>query len=423
LSALTRTSLALTALLGIATVGAADDWLGFRGTKGDSYSPDKNTPVKWTGTDNIAWKYQLPGPGSSSPIIVGDKVFVTCYTGMPDEKNLMLHVICLDRAKGTRLWQKDLPAKLPEVPYLPAVPSNFIREHGYASSSPVSDGTNVYVFFGKSGVHAFDLKGNALWSKSVGDKLDKMKWGTAASPILYKDLLIINANIESGDLVALNKLSGSEVWRKPVGDNSWTTPALVDAPGGKKEVVLSMPGVVKGFDPDSGAELWQCKGIPKFTTSSPEAGDGVVYVTGGGGPFRGIGFAVKTGGKGDVSKNLLWEKGIGSGITSSVLAGKYLFAIDRGKLGCFNAATGEPIISRPVGYNGNQYSSPTVAEGKIYWVNRVGTTYVYSADEKMTPLGENRIEEEEPRFDGTPAVSDGQVFLRSTHYLYCIGKK
>jgi outer membrane protein assembly factor BamB len=417
LNAPTRTLLALTALLGIATVGTADDWLGFRGTNGDGYSPDKNTPVKWSGTDNLAWKYKLPGPGSSSPIIVRDKVFVTCYTGLPDDK-LTLHVLCLDRAKGTRLWQKDLPAKLPESPY-----KMFVNEHGYSSSTPVSDGTNVYVFFGKSGVHAFDLKGNQLWSKEVGDKLHKLNWGTATSPILYKDLLIVNANIESGDLVALHKQSGSVVWKKPVGDNSWTTPALVDAPGGKKELVLSMPGVVKGYDPASGDELWQCKGIPKFATSSPETRDGIIYVTGGGGPYPGVALAVKAGGKGDVSKNLLWEKSIGSGITSSVVAGKYLFAIDRGKLGCFNAATGEPIISRPVGYNGNQYSSPTVADGKIYWVNREGTTYVYSADEKMVPLGENRIEEEEPRFDGTPAVSDGQLFLRSTHYLYCIGKK
>jgi outer membrane protein assembly factor BamB len=413
--ALIRTSVALA--LGIATAGmvVADDWLGFRGTRGDAVSPDPNTPVKWTGTDNVAWKFKLPGPGSSSPIIVGDKVFVTCYTGLPEDK-LTHHVFCLDRAKGTIVWQKDLPAKLPEIPY-----TGFIKEHGYSSSTPVSDGTKVFVFFGKSGVYAYDLKGNQLWHKYVGDQVHK--WGMAASPVLYKDLLIINANIESGALVALNKNSGSEVWRKPVGDNSWTTPALVDAPGGKKELVLSMPSVVKGFDPDGGDELWQCKGIPQFTTSSPEAQGGVVYMTGGGGPFPGIGFAVKAGGKGEVSKNFLWQQPVGSGITSPVVVGKYLFAIDRGKLGCFNLADGKPIISRPVGYKGNQYTSPVVAGGKVYWVNRDGTTYVFSADEKMTPLGENRIDEKEPRFDGTPVVSDGQLFLRSTHYLYCIGKK
>jgi outer membrane protein assembly factor BamB len=421
LNALTRSALTLSALLGTAAVVTANDWLGFRGTKGDGYSPDKNTPIKWTGTDNVAWRYKLPGPGSSSPIVVGDKVLVACYSGLPDAK-LMLHLLCLDRAKGAPLWQKDLPAKLPELPYTDK-DNSFIMEHGYASSTPVSDGTKVYVFFGKTGVFAFDLKGNPLWHKSVGDKLDKMKWGTAASPVLYGDLLILNANIESGDLVALNKLSGSVVWRKPVGDNSWTTPALVDAPGGKKELVLSMPAVVKGFDPQTGDELWQCKGIPKFTTSSPEARDGIVYVTGGGGPFPGVGYALKSGGKGDVSKKFLWEKGIGSGITSSVVAGKYLFAIDRQKLGCFNAATGQPITSRPVGYKGYEYSSPVVAGGKVYWVNRGGTAYVFSADDKMTPLGENRMEEDDPRFDGTPAVSDGQLFVRSTHYLYCVGKK
>jgi outer membrane protein assembly factor BamB len=420
LNALTRSALSLFALLGVAALGTADDWRGFRGTQGDAYSPDKNTPVKWSSTDNIAWKHKLPGPGSSSAIVVGDKVLVASYSGLPDAK-LMLHLTCLDRAKGTPLWQKDIPAKLPELPYTDQ--GSFITEHGYASSTPVSDGTNVYAFFGKTGVFAFDLKGNQLWHKSVGDKLDKMKWGTAASPVLVGDLVIVNANIESGDLVALNKLSGSEVWRKPVGDNSWTTPALVEAPGGKKELVLSMPGVVKGYDPQTGDELWRCKGIPKFTTSSPETRGDIAYVSGGGAPFQAVGFAVKSGGKGDVSKNFLWEQGIGSGITSPVVAGKYLFAIDRQKLGCFSAATGKLVTSRPVGYKGWQYTSPVVADGKVYWVNRTGTVYVFSADEKMTPLGENRMEEDEPRFDGTPALSDGQLFIRSTHYLYCVGKK
>jgi outer membrane protein assembly factor BamB len=421
LKTLTRSALTLTALLGVVALGAADDWRGFRGTKGDGYSPDKNTPVKWTGTDNIAWKYKFPGPGSSSPIVVGDKILVTCYTGLPDKK-LMLHVICLDRAKGTPLWQKDIPARLPETPYTDKN-NSFIMEHGYASSTPVSDGTNVYVFFGKTGVFAFDLKGNQLWHKSVGDKLDKNKWGTAASPVLYGDLLIINANIESGALVALNKLSGSEVWRKPVGDNSWTTPALVNAPGGKKELVLSMPGVVKGFDPQTGDELWRCEGIPKYAIPSPEARDGVVYVTGGGAPFPGLGFAVKAGGRGEVTKDFLWKNGAGSGVTSPVVTDKYLFALDRGKVTCFSRDKGQAVVSRPVKVDWKEYSSPTVADGKVYFVSRAGTAYVFSADDKLTPLGENRMEEDEPRFDGSPVVSDGQLLLRSTNYLYCVGKK
>jgi outer membrane protein assembly factor BamB len=423
LNALTRTSLALAILFGTVASSVADDWLAFRGTHVNGYSPDKNAPVKWTGTDNVAWKFQFPGPGSSSPIIVGDKVIATCYTGLPDKKDLMLHVICLDRAKGTRLWQKDLTARLPETPYLPPSPTRFIREHGYASSTPVSDGTNVYVFFGKSGVYAFDLKGNQLWHKEVGNKLHDLGWGSAASPVLHKNLLILNADIESGSLVALDKKTGDQVWKKSIGDNSWSTPVLVDAPGGKTEVVISMPSVVKGFDAETGDELWHCKGIDKFVTSSPVARDGIVYVTGGGaGPFAPTGFAVKTGGRGDVTANLLWKRGIGSGISSPVVTDKYLFATSGGKLNCYTRDKGEPITGR-LSIKGYEYTSPTVASGKIYWTNRAGTTYVFSADDKMTPLGENHIEEDEPRFDGSPAVVDGQLFLRSTHYLYCIGKK
>jgi outer membrane protein assembly factor BamB len=416
LNAMHRFALALIMVVVCLANGWAEDWPGFRGVRGTGVSTEKNLPVQWSTKDNIAWKTKLPGPGSSSPIVVGDKVFVTCYTGLPDE-TLVRHLLCLDRAKGTVLWQKDLRAKVPEFPY-----KGYMTEHGYASSTPVSDGTNVYVFFGKSGVYAFDLKGNALWQKDVGEKTHM--WGSASSPVLYKDLLIVNADIESGSLIAFNKKSGSEVWRKPIGDNSWSTPILVDVPGGKTELVVSMPDVVKGIDPETGDTLWQCKGIPKFSTSSPVAQGGVVYVTGGGGPFPAVGFAIRAGGRGDVGKtHEVWNKGIGTGISSAAVAGKYLFAMDQGKLACFSVDKGQLVTAKTADLKGMQYGSPVVADGKLYYVTRNGTTYVFGADDKMQPLGENHVEEEDARFDAGVVVAEGQLLVRSTGYLYCIGKK
>ena len=209
----------------------ASDWPGFRGAYNGA-SEEKNLPVKWS-SDTLLWKIKLPGAGTSSPIVTGDKLIVTCNAGYGttitkgmsggfgkgkggkggksadagDQSKLQLLVVCLDRKNGDILWEKEIQPKLPETPF-----SGMMREHCYASSTPVTDGKNVYVFFGKSGVYAFDLDGKQLWSANVGT--EKHMWGSAASPVLYKDLVIVNAAIESKSLVALDKNTGKEVWRQ-----------------------------------------------------------------------------------------------------------------------------------------------------------------------------------------------------------------
>src|SRR5262249_7661240 len=171
----------------------AADWLQFRGPGGLGVAPDKRLPTTWSNTQNVVWKRQLPGPGGSSPIIVGKKIFVTCYSGygVPDANggdinDLKRHLICVDRATGKILWTRDVPADLPEQPY-----RSYQAQHGFASSTPVSDGERVYVFFGKSGVFAFDLDGKQVWHAGLGERTNG--WGSGASPILYKGLVIINA--------------------------------------------------------------------------------------------------------------------------------------------------------------------------------------------------------------------------------------
>src|SRR5439155_21999988 len=173
-------------LLGTALVARANDWLGFRGPGGLGISKDKNLPVSWGEGKNLAWKTALPGPGSSSPIVVGNKIFLTCYSGYAEDrdnpgdiKKLKRHVLCLDRAKGKILWQRDIPALQPE-----AACGSYLNLHGYASSTPVSDGKSVFVFLGLSGVFAFDLQGKQLWQTSVGDGTHN--WGSGTSPIVYK---------------------------------------------------------------------------------------------------------------------------------------------------------------------------------------------------------------------------------------------
>ena len=199
-----------------AAMAAAEDWTGFRGARGLGKAEATNLPSAWDSKTNVVWKRELPGLGGSSPIILGSRVFVTCYSGYAQSiedpgkmESLQRHVVCVDRKTGEILWKKTLKANMPESEYKGG---NNTR-HGYASSTPTTDGERLYVFFGASGVYCFDLDGNSLWTTSVG--AGTHGWGSGTSPLLYKDLLIVNASVESQSLIALNKNTGKEVWRAP----------------------------------------------------------------------------------------------------------------------------------------------------------------------------------------------------------------
>src|SRR6266851_434764 len=241
----------LVILAAVATIGA--DWMQFRGPGGSGSSAETGLPTTWSSKENVVWRTKLPGPGTSCPIVVGKRVYLTCYSGYGLEPgkgemdNLMRHLVCVDSDKGTILWTKEFKPTLPESKYGPGGNES---QHGYSSSTPASDAKRLYVFFGKSGVYCLDLDGNEIWHESVGTNTHG--WGSSNSPVLYKDLVIVNACIESGCLVALDKNTGKEAWRvKDVG-SSWNTPVLVDAPDGKTELVFSEQSSVIGFDPASG---------------------------------------------------------------------------------------------------------------------------------------------------------------------------
>jgi outer membrane protein assembly factor BamB len=403
-------------------LAAASDWPGFRGPGGLGVSADKNLPVKWSSKDNLVWRVKLPGSGASSPIVWGDKVFVTCYSGYGitpkggSVDQLRRHLLCLDRKDGTILWSKEIAATLPEQAY-----TGFMLEHGYASSTPVTDGQRVYVFFGKTGVFAFDFAGKQLWQADVGGGIDK--WGSAASPVLCKDLVIVNAAVESGSLVALDKNTGKEVWRVRGIEPCWTSPVVVDVPGGKQEIVVNVPAGVFAYDPAKGDLLWQCQGIgTKYPCSSPAVQGDVVYVSGAGpGVPPGV-FAVRAGGKGDVTKtHVLWRQKGGTNIASPVVAGDYLYWVN-GTAYCLNAKTGDIVYQERLYDIKQEYVSAVVADGKVFALTRNSGLFVLAANGKFDKLAHNDLDDTSI-FNGSPAISDGQVFVRSNSYLYCIGKK
>ena len=385
---------------------------------------EKDLPTTWSDKENIVWKTELPGAGGSSPITSGDYVFITCYTGygIPGDKSgepkdLKRHLLCLDRKKGTILWNKEVKAKLPETRY-----GGFIALHGYASSTPVTDGQRVYVFFGKSGVFAFDFKGNQVWQADVGDKIDN--WGSATSPVLYKDLLIVNASVESGSLVALKIKDGTQEWKAGGVGRTWNSPVLVEGKGGKPEVVVRATKSVLGFDPATGKQLWHLDGFRDGYVCPTAVGkDGIIYSLGG--RFQGTNVALKSGGEGDASGNEVWSgKGPGGSICSPALYGDYLYWVgDTGTANCFKAKDGEKVFSSRLQNSGTLYASITIADGKIYAVSREKGTFVLAAKPKFELLAHNVFESDKSVFNGSPAVSNGQLLIRSDKCIYCIGKQ
>lgn len=401
----------------------AADWTQFRGPGGLGIATERSLPVEWSSTKNIVWRTKLPGPGTSSPVTAGKRVFVTCYTGYALEAgkpgnmdDLKRHLVCVDRASGKILWTKQFDPVLPEHKYVGEG-----TYHGYASSTPVIEGDRLYVFFGKSGVYCFDLDGKELWHASVGKGING--WGSGASPVLYKNMLIINASVESGSMIALDKMTGKELWKTPGISAAWNTPVLVTVPNGEPELVVSIYNRVLGLSPDTGKELWRAPGVERYVCPSVVAHNGVVYAIGGG--YTSL--AVKAGGRGDVAKtHALWLKKKGSNVSSPVYhEGHIYWASDSGGVvTCQKADTGDIVYQKRLEPpSGLIYSSPLLADGKLYYVSQKNGTYVVAASPEYKLLARNVFADDDSRTNASLAASDGQLLLRSDRYLYCLGEK
>ncbi|MCI0641686.1 MAG: PQQ-binding-like beta-propeller repeat protein [Gemmataceae bacterium] len=397
------------------------DWPGFRGVSGGLAS-DKGLPVEWGAEKNVVWKIKLPGPGSSSPIVWKDRVYVTCYSGYglkkgdkSDIANLRRHLLAVECKTGKIVWDRPAPPLLPETEY-----TGNITEHGYASSTPVTDGERIFVFHGRSGVFAFDKQGKQLWHKEVGSGLNS--WGSAASPILAGNKLIVNAGVEGDSLIAFDKISGDEVWRAKGIGHCWSTPVLVELPGGKQEIVLSVQSALYGFDLATGEKLWECEGPSTATASStPVTRDGVVFAIGAG--FEGrSSIAVKAGGRGDVTKtHVLWRQKIGANHCSPVLVDGRLHWVS-GRAICLDAKTGAIIQEKDLYGARQEYVSAVAADGKIIAFTRRDGAFVLDANRGFEKIAHNDLGDNST-FNSCPAISDGNLFVRSNAFLYCLGQK
>jgi hypothetical protein len=393
----------------------AGDWLGFRGLR-NGVAESQDLPLTWSDEENLGWTLELPGGGASSPIVVGGKVVVTCFSGR--DASLARHVVCADRKTGEVVWKVEVASEVREDSY-----SGFITEHGYASSTPVSDGERIYVFFGKSGVRAYDLDGREQWKASVGASSSSKRWGSAASPLLYKDLIIVNGSDESETLFAFNKLTGKESWKTPVAGLALTygSPSIMTVDG-RDDLILSVPAELWGLNPTTGKLRWLAR-TPVDGNSSPSAvaHKSVIYAVGG---RRGGSVAVRGGGKGDVSdSHVVWRGRESSYVATPLVTGGYMYWVDdRGMAVCVDAANGRLVYRErlPI-YGGGRaaYASPILAGKNLLYVTRRNGTFVVAAEPEFKQLAQNSIRDDSD-FNASPAVANGQIFLRSQRALYCI---
>ena len=417
----------------------AGNWPQWRGPDGSGISDEKNLPSEWSPTKNVKWKTAIEGRAHSSPIVWGNRVFLTTAVEgevipgakaakhvledkefvHPDsvgaDRKHIFKVIALDRDSGKIVWQATA---WEGTPY-----DNRHRKSSYAASTPATDGKMVYAYFGSEGLYAYDFKGKLAWKADLG-KMANLGMGTATSPILFNDVVIVQCDEDNGQssfIVAVDKKTGKEVWKTPRKVQiSWSTPLLVRT-ATRSELIASGTETVIAYDPATGKELWRHKGVESNAIPSPVANSEMAFLVAGF-PAK-IAMAIRLGQSGDLTNtpNVAWTYAKGTAyVPSPILYGDYLYlTTDRGILTCLDAKTGE------VKYEGGRIpipatftASPVAFEGKILMTSEDGDTFMVKAGPKHEILGTNSVGE--PVY-ASPAIADGRIFIRGEKNLYCIG--
>lgn len=412
----------------VSSAASAENWPMFRGPSGQGISSETNLPTQWSTTSNIAWKANIPGEGWSSPIIWDNQIFLT-YTL---DKGASCHIISIDRTTGATLWDTET---------FKQSPGRKEGRNSYATPTPVTDGQHVYAFFAGGGAAGLDFSGKLIWKNT--DNSFYSQHGLAASPILYKDLVLMpwDHNVKGGPepklgwqipwdkayVLALDKKSGHERYRAMRGMSriGHMTPRIVNVDG-KPQLVSAAGDIIEGFDPDTGQRIWWVQTGGEGVTPSPVFGNGVV--------FSSTGFptpvgnkeihpaiqAFRLGGQGDVTRtNFIWEqrKDVPM-IPSLLLVDHLLYSIkENGILQCLDAADGNVIYRQRL--DGNFSASPLFADGRIYLINDAGLTTIIQPGREFKQIGQNNLDE--PAQAGI-AVANHQLFIRTASHLYCIGK-
>lgn len=393
----------------------AEDWPAFRGAKGDGVSNEKYAPLTWGPEKNIKWKAPLPGPGNSSPIVSGQRVFLTCAK----EEGRDRGTYCYDRNTGSLLWSKHVRYEEKDLTH---------GTNPYCGSSPAADGKRVVVWHGSAGLYCYDYDGNELWKRDLGEF--KHIWGYGQSPVFHGEKIILNCGPgERTFVTAIDAKDGKTLWQvdEPGGATgekgntewigSWSTPTIAKIDG-RDQILVSLPYHLNAYDPADGKILWTVDGLGKLVYTSVVVGDGVGVAMSG---FHGPAMGFKLGGSGNVTESSrLWlnkerqPQRIGTGI----IIGKHLYMVNEQFIAqCIEIETGKDVWQSRIP-QGALWGSPVLVDGRMYVTNQNGTTIVFKPNtEKFELLAENALDE---RSNSTPAISNGQMFVRTFKHLYCI---
>ncbi len=396
---------------GVNLVGRAwaDDWPRWRGPHGNGVSDETGLPVTWSTTDNVRWRVELPGEGASSPVVVGDQIFLTC--AIDDGERRM--VLCLDRLDGKELWSREIADDNPEA-------TSAVT--GHAAHTPVVADGRVVAMFGNAGLVCYDVDGRQQWHRDLGDFETEL--GLASSPIVHEGVVYSVCDHDGkwyktfdSFLIALDLKTGETRWKAERRGlfRSWSTPILAATPDGRTELVVSAQDELRGYDPQTGELLWQVQGTAGWVTPSPVFADGVIYATSG---KDGPTVAVRPGGRGDVTEtHVVWKQDRGGPYVCSPLLyhGRLYVPDEHGFLRCIDARSGEVLYRQRLG--GKFTASPVAADGRVYVTNETGTTFVLQDGESFQSLARNELDEE---CLASAAISRGAFFYRTGHHLYCI---
>jgi outer membrane protein assembly factor BamB len=427
--------------LGLTFAALAEPWPGWRGPDGNGISREMDLPSHWSTNQNVRWRTALPERGNSTPVVWGNRVFIT----QPIEKENLRRVMCFDTRDGKLLWETSATGSSNETSY---------RENPPCTSSPVVDGKRVIAWFGSAGVYCYDFEGRELWHRNLGQQ--SHQWGYASSLALYRNLCLLNFGPgRRSFIVALEKNNGKTAWKfdvPPVPDDtdykqlggdpkwaerpdaqklsdiagSWATPLLVHG-SERDELVVALPLELLAFAPLTGEKLWSCRGPNIGAYSSPFFGDGIIGLTGNG--FRNTAMAVRPGGHGDVTAtHRLWFSSLPDSkayIGSGLIFENHMYLINgHGLAACLELKTGRTLWEERLtgsGARNSCYSSPVLAKGLLYIANQNAEIFVVRAKPRFECLATNSIGGE--LMNASMAASDGAIFIRTEKALWCIAQR
>jgi len=384
----------------------SDYWPNWRGPSGQGLVDGAGYPDTWSDTDNVLWKVPVPGRGNSSPIVWGDQIFLTAAYD-----SARMAVLSFDRDRGEKRWETAVPFVSRE---------HIHEKNSYASATPVTDGELLFASFGQQGLVALDLDGNLVWHKQIED-LDNYH-GSAGSPVLYEDTVIIYQDHQGRSFVAaLDKRSGEVVWRRDRQTRTgWGTPIVIDT-GERHELIVSSQGTVQSYDPATGEDYWTVSGNMFEVIPTPVVGHGLVFASSG---RAGPTLAIRPGGSGDVTdSHVVWRTPKGSPfVPSPIVVGEYLLMVNdmASIVTCYEAATGELVYQGRLGRASREgfSSSPVAVDGKVFFTNDEGQTFVVEVGPEFKLLHVNELH---ARTLASPALVDGIWYFRTDRELLAIG--